>query len=584
MSTKDPIRRRTRFGAITVIAAAGSVALAGPAFAGEVALGRNLEMNPSIDYVLFEFPPAPSPGAPSPGFVAPGTMVRLDVYRGETLIASKTTPVTDAGNVEVNHGGPLAGDCWDDNETSTPDLRGGDRLQATVLGTPGDVNFMFARVINFREQPNPTPPTRTLIGTAFGNDEGSRTAPLSLAGAAAFGAKRVVEPVVTKAIESIDPEGNWSVELPGEGGEVSVDWIETAEVGGGDETTTAFPGADEPGGPCGPVRQSALSTNSHPVINLTNVGTDVVVGGPEAGPEKVTTVNLGGKPGVVAHNDNGTWTATIASAAIADLVDGEHTLTANFVDPADPSTAKTDTRPIVKDTIAPTLNASLPPGAYSGNQTTSLTSDATGIKYTLDGNAPTPDFGADYTGVPITLSQGGVRVLRARVADANDNVTTLGPLSYDIQNPPATNDTGGTQTAGGTAGTATGSTTPPAGLTGAFTGSSILGLARLRPGVVSVASKARLRTVRRFGLGLKVGLPAGATLMQVRIARRINGRDRAVQTVTVPVTKAGTLVTRLAAPKLRAKFRPGTYVLRIATGRSASTLGAAVIKKVRIVR
>jgi hypothetical protein len=118
----SPRRRAAACAAAGGLAASALAALPASATVVEMADGHNITVFHNIDFVT------------TTGWTA-GETVTVNVFRGGVLIGTATGAASDpegeGAGLEVNHGpeaAPVAGDCWEGN---TPDIRPGDRIQAT---------------------------------------------------------------------------------------------------------------------------------------------------------------------------------------------------------------------------------------------------------------------------------------------------------------------------------------------------------------------------------------------------------------------------------------------------------------------
>ena len=560
-------RGRGRLGRLVPLAAAalGAAAFAVPAQAGEVGAGRNLEVAHTIEFVLLE------------GWTL-GDSVRVDVFRGQTRLATKTGEVVQGAKpgdrvFEVNHLGGT--DCWEGVEPgTTPDIQPGDKVVATVLdpstgADTADVNYTFVRNISFEE----TPPG-TLTGRATGDETSPGTfefgAPILLGGTAIMEAKRVAGTVEDAPFDPSDvaADGSFAKSLPGPAGEgeVFIDWLNEAVGGGTETTTTHATSAAAEGEICGPRQTTALTQNSHPVINSANVGQDMVIGGPRRPTVEVTATFNGADLDVVNNDAEGTWSATILAATLGELADGgTFPLVVSFSD-----SPLQQTRSIAKDVTAPVVSANL-----TGPRSVALSSDGGEVvRYTTDGSAPTATSRV-YDGTPIALGVGRNTIRAFSVDDAGNRTDRT--FEYVIQ--PSPQPAGGQQPAGPATATPA---APPSGATGSaadlFTGP--LALDRL-----TTTSRVRRSRARSNGLRLVMRLQEGTEVVQVRIYRRTkSGRKLISSGFRSTGGRTGLYRLNQNHRSLRRSLKVGRYVVEVTPGATRTDLGRTSRYNVRVVR
>lgn len=551
---------RTLFAGAAV--AAVSAVAAVPASA-EVEPGRNLEINHSIQLAVME------------GWELDQT-VRVDVFRGTTLIATKTGQVGPGPKpgqtvFEVNHVGPAGDDCWEGGPAgTTPDVIPGDKVVTTVIDpTTGldtaDVDYTFVRDIAFNENG---------AGLISGHARGVETSPgvFNLAlpvtpDVDVMEAKRVAGAVFDYPFTGadLDANGNFAnIEVGGDpgDGELFIDYLDGS--GGGTGNTVTNRASDPVEVPCGPLQQTALTDNSHPTINTGNVGTPMEVGGPELGPTQVIGLTFDSFAYDVVHGD-GVWSATIPAAALDALAEGSHELIATF-DVGPPQTLT-----VVKDITAPALSASPPAGTYTGAQAVALSSDGGEVvRYTLDGSAPGNTSRA-YDGTPISLAPGS-HTLRAFSIDAAGNRTDV-TFAYTINAPAGAGGAGGAggQVGGAGAGGAAG---------GGTAGDVLARITGLR------AIRLTLRQARRRGITVSFNVPDGARFVRVTLFRQTNAARhntrRLVVRRTFAVSRSGRHTVRINDRRTRRKLRRGRYVIQVAPGLSVSSFQEATARRFTI--
>jgi hypothetical protein len=544
-----------------------SAALAAPARA-EVAPGRNLEVNHSIEFGVLE------------GWNA-GQTVRVDVRRGATLIATKTVVFDASRTVDINHLG--GSDCWEGVPGRTPDIKPGDRVVATVLdpatGNPtADVDYLFVRNIVFDENAD-----GTMTGFARGRETSpgvfNINAPIDAA-ADVIEARRVAGDRFDRvfAPADLDATGAFNNVFIGGvplSGELFIDHIE--QSGGGNGTTTASRSSDEVERPCGALATTALSSASHAVINAANVGTDLVIGGPRLAPTTVTGITFGGRTYVADNSAPDTWSARIPAADLAALANNaSHTLTVTFSD-----SAPAESRTIRKDVTPPSVGATLSPGTYTGAQSVALRSDGgEDVRYTLDGSLPTASSRV-YDGTPLVLGV-GTHTIRAFATDAAGNRHDV-TLNYTILAPVVAGPAGGTAGgAGTTVATPAGTGSTPAGTSAAGGITAAAGRVALR----AFATPPRVKRSRASRYGIRVVMRVGgdAKVVRVRVYRRLRG-GRRVLVATAFRAPRGAGVNRLSLrePRLRRDLRIGDYEVEATPGASRTDLGASSRARFRVV-
>jgi Chitobiase/beta-hexosaminidase C-terminal domain len=526
--------RRKVATATASLALLGAAAGATPA-AADVAAGRSLELDSSIEMGVLEGYPAQD--------------VRVQVFRGSTLIAEKTITGGGAGStVDINHVG--GDDCWAGVPAGrSPDVKGGDHLVATVLDALGaptaDVDDLWVRNINFTDG-------ATWNGTAFGMPAGAGfNLAAAMAGEGLEGQRRTSDGERHDFAATVGADGSFSGAVTGAVGDGEAFINHLDERGGGTAITTRSPGADE-GSACGERVTTALSSVSHGAINAASVGTDLVVGGPRLAPTTVESVTFGGRTYSPTNNAD-TWTATIPAADLAALPNNaDHALVANF------SAGPPDSRTIRKDVSPPVVGASMAPGTYA--QTTpprsvALSAD-TGeqVRYTLDGSLPQAFSSTPYLGVPIGLGAGTTTV-RAFAVDAVGNRGDA-TFAYTIA------------TAGQGAGAGAGGQVRPGA-------TRTPGLRLLRMSLRSVLPRS---VARRSGVRASLRLARGTRVVEARLFR---GR-RLIARVTRNVGTRRTYVLRLNSRAIRRALTRGRYQLRVRAGTSRTTLGPASIRAFRV--
>ncbi|TML98241.1 MAG: hypothetical protein E6G10_23335 [Actinobacteria bacterium] len=516
-----PHRRRRRGlprGGLLIAGVLAGAALAAPAGA-EVGPGRSLELDQSIELGIVD-------GYPN------GRDVRIDVLRGATLIATKTIP--GGGAVDINHVG--GGDCWEGVPAGTsPDVKGGDKLVATVLDGAGnptsDVDFMFVRDIQFDEAlPN------QITGTAFGVPAGGAFDLAAPMAGDTMDIQRRTDARFNATI-TVRSDGSFSTPLAGPANQGEVFINHTDGTGGGTAISTSEPGGNGASA-CGPRVTTALTSTSHSVINAANVVSDMALGGPRLAPAKVTQVTFGGKT-YTPVNGADTWSVTIPTADLAALADNsDHSLVVSFSDGS-----PDETRVIRKDVTAPRVSATVDPGSYPAAQRVALRSDGgEQVRYTLNGSAPRA-----YDGEPIVLGIGN-HAIRATATDTAGN-TGVATFTYAIA--PAL--------------------APPVVDAPAVSPGAIVPRApSLTVKRLSVLKHLRAGAVRRNGVRLTMSLAAGTRVLELRVYRKVSNRRRLVTRVVRFPRLAGAYAVNLRRP-----LKPGLYTVVATAGTSQNALDSA---------
>ncbi|MEA2316697.1 MAG: large repetitive protein [Solirubrobacteraceae bacterium] len=115
-------------------------------------------------------------------------------------------------------------------------------------------------------------------------------------------------------------------------------------------------------------------------------------------------------------------------------------------------------------------------------------------------------------------------------------------------------------------------------------------LAALPAPSVKAPSALSAASAKKRGLSFTVDVPAGASVVEVQVAR-LGGAQAATAAAAAKQLakqlfltngKGGTLRIRLTSAKLRRQLKPGVYELRIRVGASATKLGAPTTRKLRI--
>lgn len=544
--------RRSRLVVLPLLAMG---AFAAPAQA-DVSTGRNLEMAHSIEFAVLEGWPL-------------GSTLKVDVLRGTTLIATKTGQVTagakpNTTTFEVNHVG--GDDCWEVTG-GTPDIQPGDKVMATVMdgaNPTSDVDFAFVRDIGFDIAPD-----GTMDGHARGDETApgvfSLTAPINLT-TAIMEAKRVGQGGVEILSTDVQPNGSFRKVLPGTGGEVFIDWVNTT-AGGGTETTTTFPDSDLGELPCGPRLTTGLTSNSHPQINIANVGTPMVIGGPRRDGVTVSAA-FDGVDLAVDNDTPGTWSASVTTSAT--LPEGTYSLVASFSDGA-----PDQTRSIVKDVTAPVVSAT-----RVGDAVALSSNGGEVVRYTTDGTAATSSSRIyDGNRVPLAVGANTIRVL---AVDAVGNPTQQAPFTFTVDAPPAQQGPGAGAAAGVAEAVAPAAAVPAdSGETtavGTSATNSLLSLQRL-----ATAARVKRSRARLLGIRLVLDLPAGTEVVKINVYRRTGGTLRLLSSGFKSVGP-GRRTVKQSHATLRRLLKIGSYEVQVTPGRSKTDLGKTAKSAFKVVK
>ena len=569
---------RGRHGLLAVMAALLAGAVLAPVASAEVEPGRNLELNHSIELGVLENWSA-------------GDEVLVEIWRGASInpatheviggtrIASHEAAFTAPNQTyDINHIGPP--DCWVTTGGGTPDVKPGDLMVATVLTGPGgaptsDVDYVFIRNVFFTENAD---------GEISGHARGVETngvfdaeaaiSPADLeGGGVGMEAKRVNAPEEGEhgfLPEDVAADGTFTdILIPGTplGGELFIDTVDSA--GGGTGITVTFPGPDAGGEVgCGPLETTSLSSNSHPVINIANVGTDMVIGGPQEPTVDVTATFNGAPLTVVENATAGTWSATVPSSVLQALADGStSSIVVSFSD-----LSPNQTLNVLKDVTAPDLSATPGAGAYVGNQAVALASNGgEDVRFTQDGSLP-GNSSRLYDGTPIELGPGN-HTIRAFSVDAAGNRSDE-TFEYAISAPQGAGGAGvGAGAGGGGAGAGGGPVVLPDPLAG------------FRVRSLRAASRISLRRARRSGISVRFIAPEGTQAVQASLYRNTNASShrtrRLVKRITTDAT-AGRLAVRFRDRRTRRKLRKGVYTISVAPSSDGTTFAEGTAKRFRI--
>jgi hypothetical protein len=544
-------RRRLTAAAVAGAAALGAYAEAAPAAEGPqgIRAGRNITVFHNIDMV----------GA----FGHPiGVQTQVDVFRGGHRIASTRGATVDAaddgGALEVNHGpagAPLPGDCWD---VATPDVRPGDRVVVSNPGGPAgvdeaivdDIRLVSNRTVTVdaagQEVPAGTPGAHQEVwveGTAFFmNPDGTTGAPIALAALDSAG--------------FIGPDDNQLRGAPN---------VIDAPLGAGTFRARYFTPFN--------LERNRNNRDTAYIFNALagdahEMGYGHVAPLP---PVSMLVEGLGEQPGAAL----GCEAAPKAASSVGTVSPGALT-SAN----AGPAAAD------------PVLTV----GGWAAEAVTEA-------EVVLS-------RGAASVSRPVTLTAGpGQKGWSAEFTKAD--LATVGRGALTVQLSVGGTLVGGTKTiahdtsapAGpGTPGTPAGPGTPapaapaaPAGAAGAGSAPAAaaqpaalvpgLGVAGARATALTARMLGGPRTVsagsaRRNGLVARFSAPQGATTALVRVYRK-RGRSLTLLDSRTVRVRAGTNRVALRSRALRARLRPGTYVVRVSL-RGAGSSGPAASATVRV--
>jgi len=311
-----------------------------------------------------------------------------------------------------------------------------------------------------------------------------------------------------------------------------------------------------------PAATSAIGATSLDTVNIAALGAIAAPGdvaltlsGPAAADATAGTVILSdGGSSVFALAQgvaDGGWTATFTKAQLEGLADGTLTATPSFETP----TGAVNGSPlkIVKDTVAPTLDPTLPPGTYSGVQQVGLAAGgADKVTYSLDGATP-----QTYAGIPVEL-KAGTHTLTGTATDAAGNVTTAS-WTYAIDAPASAPPVAG----------------PTARPTPTVTTTTVPSSRSLVVRDLHMRRSLRRSEIRRRGITASMRLAAGTRTVRIAVYRRVGPGELELVTRTVRTPgKGGAYRVRLGG-NLRKALTPGRYVLVVTPGRSESRFVSA---------
>ncbi len=398
------------------------VAAASPSWAAVNGDNRNLEIDYSRDFVLLEGYPA-------------DTDIQVDVLRNGVsigkFVGQAENNARGLSTLEINHVGggqyPL-GDCW--QSPATPDILPGDKVQATVLNTPSDVDYTFVRDLTFTEDAASGNVSGRAMGVEGAGGSFDLATPLTLGANDFLEGKRVADTVERVFITPAADRPFTNVNIPGSGGEVTLQYVKASAGVEAVESTVASPDGTV-GGPatpeCPDFAQTGISSVSSDIINLANVGTNLTING--VAQDGITGVNvaLGGKT-YPATPANGTWTLTVPAADLGTLPQGRSNVVASFVGNVAPPD---QTRTILKDTVAPRAPRATPrAGTYSRAQSVTLSAEAGAkIRYTVDGRTPTATSRLFVNPIRVT----GTQTIKAVAYDAAGNRGEVAAFRYVIR-------------------------------------------------------------------------------------------------------------------------------------------------------
>jgi hypothetical protein len=242
----------------------------------------------------------------------------------------------------------------------------------------------------------------------------------------------------------------------------------------------------------------------------------------------------GAPPATVAQ----TWTVTFTAAEVAGLADG--TLTARGAYAVGAGTVNGKELSIAKDVVAPGAPDATPGGG------------------TANGTTPTAASPVAPAQLLISTSQ----VIRAVAIDPVGNTSTVSTFAYTIAG-----------AAGGGGSPAAGAATPGVGqVLSAVAGTSARSLAVSNLTIPRRISVTRLRVQ---GLRVAMRVPAGTEAIRFALYRARDGKPtgRPLARGSRAPSRPGVYRLVLRDRALVRKLRPGSYVLQVAAGRSASSLG-----------
>lgn len=573
-------RRRTRAVISTSAALLGAAALAAPSQAA-------INEPPAAPHNIISFPVRDFVSAD--GYDASDSVV-VDVLRrgpdGVAHLIGTSDPVTPQddpktpgfdGLVEVNHPG---GGCW---AGSTPDILAGDIIRTTVAG---GVDSDQTTTANVRADAAAQVGGKIVV-TGTAQDGAGNPLPVDQIEQRLVANKDAFDINGRRTIRanSVGDDGVLSYDAPG-----SIHWtatydtLDSADIKRalGAQTRILWLGrnpaattegtiyeVDEVGGPAAPctapLAQTAVIKMDRSVVNLANVGAPMEIDGVATNDITNVSVQVGGAAPVDVVPSGGTWTASIPASTLTALPEGAFDVRTTYTSNAG-TAPPAETRTLAKDTVAPAMPDGSPaPGTYATAQSVHLidADPSATIKYTVGPGVPNLTFGSP---ILLTASQ----TIRATATDPAGNVSAVRSLAYTIGVAAAV-------PGGSVATTTTTPATNPAPATKPTGTQQVQGATASSPLAVSRLTLARRISITRLrvqGLRASMNVEEGTNVIRIAISKARNGAKtgRALFTTTRTPRSAGLFRVTLRSSKL-SKLKPGSYVMEVAAGRSAATLG-----------
>lgn len=387
------------------------------------------------------------------------TEVTIEVIRGDVTVATVTGQTDADGFAEFNHvgGGQVGegGDCF--RPPASPDIMPGDTIRA-VAGTVDNSAVVRDLGVDFETiDTNVAAGTITVSGHARSLPNAELTPGADILelrlnkGSADLWDSTDRKDLRVDIGENVQADGSWTRTLnvgtqdaqdwSDSPGEVSLEWSAAPPAGDEEVDPPSIFVANEAEGPgalagCPTLAEDALTDSSHSVVNTTNVGRNMILGGVSFGATGVNVSVPGGAQHAAtitpvndaAPNEHQTWTATIPAAELGALPQGRFDVSAAFAGPGVRQTPSTLS--ILKDTIAPRRPTATPgAGRYARTQQVTLSSEArASIHYTVNGSRPTANSLLFRRPVPITATQ----TLRAIAIDGVGNTSQISSFRYTI--------------------------------------------------------------------------------------------------------------------------------------------------------
>jgi hypothetical protein len=579
ISSKDGARRTRRCVRATITTAVAGFCLAAIPAAASAAFVEPPQMPhaptvfPNRDFVSADGYPTNKP-------------MRITVLRNGVKIGEAFGSTDGTGLIEVNHPG---GVCW---SGTTPNIIAGDKVVIAGAGDPADVgdavttSDVTAEAATKELGALGQPTGRVIVRGRALNANGTAM-DLGLVEQRVVNADFQATTVGRRDVRAVVGEGLSPDPTMGVGGFIAVydqypDNIDDLIVNGqtrvltwqdtnaaGDRLGITIHEVGEVGGPgfggCPGGADYAVTGANHPAVTKAMMasGASLVVHGVSQNASAVSvTLTDGATSSVVAATTDAasgaqTWSAEFTGAQLAGLNDGTLTASANYT--VSGTQIQGVPRTFAKDTVAPgTPQASPGGGTYRSSQAVSLDSaDPTAaIRFTVSGIDPT----AASSLAPAQLSVTSSLTLKAIAVDAVGNTSGVSAFGYVIDLSPIVPTIPG--------GGAVIPRLPGTQVKGVTTSS--LAVSRL-----SLARRISITRLKLQGLRASMRVQEGTNVVRIAIYKARNGQKsgRAIYTTTRLPRGSGQFTATLRNGKL-SQLRPGSYVMEVRAGASASTLGS----------